>query len=265
MQDLVKIKEKSIKELLYLRDCFLNLAEQIATKYSVSTISKQRIVNILMRHVCERHILERISNSSQDKSDRFFDRVWRNLHKYAVMLFLERLKNELASKNIKVAVVSESVASTGRYDVIVLNSKIIRIVGSSIERHVSIEFKIGLNIEFTQLEKYLWNDLTLVLVRVETGHVIKLKTSDWVEFLKCSLKDRLSKAERVLKGKVMLIPGEDCFGCPLSSCKFNRNKMQVNGLKKPDDLESLLENFKKNLYPSIEKAVKMTLDEIMDT
>jgi hypothetical protein len=264
MQDLVEIKEKDVKELFYLRDCFMSLAEQIAIRYSAGIISKQKVVNILMRHVCEKHILERISNFSQGKSDRFFDRIWRNLHKYAVVLFLERLKNELASKKIKVAIVSESVASSGRYDVIVINSRIIRIVGTSIERRISIEFKIGLNIEFTQLEKYLWNDLTLVLVRVETGHVVRLKTSDWIAFLKCSLKDRISKAERVLEGKVMLVPGEDCFGCPLSSCKFNRSKTHVNGLRKPNNLESLLENFKKNLYPSIEKAVKITLDEIMD-
>ena len=97
---------------------------------------------------------------------------------------------------------------------------------------------------------------------METGHVITLKTEEWKEFLKSSLKDRISKAKRILEGKTMLVPGKDCRECPSITCRFNKHDPKKEELTKPENLTRLLENFRENLYPTIEKAVKAVLAEI---
>ncbi len=249
------------EELFELRDRLLNLAGKISEKYGVG--SKIRVVNLLLRHVCERCILELLCSPAQNGEEDMFDRVWRNMHSYAVTLFLERLKNELASRGIAVAIVSEGECPTGRYDVLVTNGRTIRIIHDALGKRISVEFKTGLNVDFTQLEKYLWNNITLILVRVKTGHVATLRTDEWREFLKSSLKDRICKAERILDGKTMLVPGKDCKDCPSTTCKFNKqDTKKEEELEKPENLTRLLESFRENLYPTIERAVNATLEEI---
>jgi len=248
------------KEFFKLRDHLLELAGKISEKYTVH--SKIRVVNLLLRHVCERCIIELLSNPVQSGREDMFDRIWRNMHSYAVTLFLERLKNELTSRKIAVAVVSESERPTGRYDVLITNGRTTQILHDALGKHISVEFKTGLNIDFTQLEKYLWNNISLILVRVETGHVVTLRTDEWREFLKSSLKDRIDKAERILEGKTLLVPGKDCLECPLNTCRFNKHDPKKEGFTKPENLTRLLGNFKENLYPAIENAVKAVLAEI---
>ena len=251
---------ENAEELFELRDRLLNLAGKISEKYRVG--SRIRVVNLLLKHVCERCIIEVLGNPVQSSGEDMFDRVWRNMHSYAVTLFLERLKNELASRKIAVAVVSEGECPTGRYDVLVTNGRTIQILHNAKGKHISVEFKTGLNIDFTQLEKYLWNNISLILVRVETGHVVTLRTDEWRDFLKSSLKDRIDKAKRILEGKTLLIPGKDCTECPLTTCKFNKHDHKKEEFTKPENLTRLLENFKENLYPTIENAVKAVLAEI---
>ena len=247
-------------ELFKLRDRLLNLAGKISERYTAH--SKIRVVNLLLRHVCERCIIELLSNPVQSSREDMFDRVWRNMHSYAVTLFLERLKNELTSRNVSVAVVSEGECPTGRYDILVTNGRTIQILHDASRKHISVEFKTGLNIDFTQLEKYLWNNISLILVRVETGHVVTLRTDEWREFLKSSLKDRIEKAERILKGKTFLVLGKDCVECPLTTCRFNKHDPNKEEFTKPENLTRLLVNFKENLYPTIENATKAVLAEI---
>jgi len=249
-----------VEELFKLKDRLLDLAGQISEKYPAS--SKIRVVNLLLKHVCERCIIELLSSPAYSNREDMFDKVWRNLHSYAVTLFLERLKNELTSRKIAVAVVSEGECPTGRYDVLVTNGRTIQILHDALGKHISVEFKTSLNVDFTQLEKYLWNNISLILVRVETGHVVTLRTDEWREFLKFSLKDRIDKAERILDGKMLLVPGKDCFECPLNTCRFNKHDPKKEGFTKLENLTRLLGNFKENLYPAIDNAVKAVLAEI---
>jgi len=248
-----------VEELFKLRDRLLDIAGQISEKYPAS--SKIRVVNLLLRHVCERCIIELLSSPAHNNREDMFDKVWRNLHSYAVTLFLERLKNELASRKIDVAVVSEGECPTGRYDVLVINGRTVQIRYDEKGKRVSVEFKTGLNVDFAQLEKYLWNGISLILVRVETGHVVTFRTEEWREFLKHALQDRIAKAERILEGKAMLVPGEDCAKCPLTTCRFNRYDPKTDGLTKPENLTRLMENFRENIYPAIENAVRAVLEE----
>ena len=59
----------------------------------------------------------------------------------------------------------------------------------------------------------------------------------------------------------MLAPGEDCTKCPLNICRFNRYDPKTSGLIKPENLTRLMENFKENIYPVIENAVRAILEE----
>ena len=50
---------ENAEELFELRDHLLNLAGKISEKYTAH--SKVRVVNLLLRHVCERCIIEAVS------------------------------------------------------------------------------------------------------------------------------------------------------------------------------------------------------------
>ena len=60
----------------------------------------------------------------------------------------------------------------------------------------------------------------------------------------------------------MLVPGKDCVECPLTTCRFNKRDPNKEEFTKPENLTKLLENFKENLYPTIENATKAVLAEI---
>ena len=72
------------EDLFKLRDHLLNLAGKISEKYGGD--SRIRVVNLLLKYVCERCIIEVLSNPVQGGKEDMFDRIWRNMHSYAITL-----------------------------------------------------------------------------------------------------------------------------------------------------------------------------------
>ncbi|MEM2989969.1 MAG: hypothetical protein QXQ02_02145 [Halobacteria archaeon] len=246
-------------KIVELRDEFLNLSAHIAAKYGVKGTTEKTVVKLLMEHICEKFIMERLRSGFWNDNE--VDRVWRNLHDYAVALLVERLKNELMACGFPISILSEAENPTGRYDVLLLvDRKGVQILNSS--GNICLEAKTGLNISFTQSEKYMWNGATVMLIRFATGDIIFLRAREWVDFIKLTLIDRIEKARRILEGKTILVPGVDCRECPLKECGFNKNRFGKRELTKPRDLAELFENFRRNAYKAIGSAVKAVVDEL---
>ncbi len=245
------------EEVLQLRDEFLDLAAHLAARYGVDGAAEKYVVRLLMDHVCEKCILDKLRQNSLGNGE--IDRVWRNLHDYAVTLLMERLKNELAHAGIPISILSEADNTVGRYDVLLVVSRgSIQILND--DGAICVEAKTGFNISLSQAEKYMWNGVTVVIVRFATGDVIQLKASDWVSLLKSALRDRIEKARRILEGKAILVPGLDCKDCPQKECRFN--KSVGSRTIRPRSLDELFENFRKNAYTAIEAAIKAIMEEL---
>jgi len=88
--------------------------------------------------------------------------------------------------------------------------------------NICLEAKTGLNISLNQSEKYMWNGTTVVLVRFSSGDAIVFRAAEWADSLKAALADRIEKAKRILNGRFILVPGRDCYECPMKSCRFNK-------------------------------------------
>ncbi|MEM2570065.1 MAG: hypothetical protein QXT67_09055 [Candidatus Bathyarchaeia archaeon] len=246
------------QEVLHLRDELLRLVEEISAKYGGRSGGK-RVINLLMDHICERCIIEKIK--SPDDGDDDVDRIWRNMHSYAVTLLIERLKNELAAAGLPISIISEAENPSGRYDILLMvDRKGVQVLNRG--ENISVEVKTGLNISLSQTEKYMWNSTTMILVRFATGDAITLRAGDWADLLKMALRNRIEKANRILDGKVILVPGRDCHECPLKECRFNR-KSEKSGLTRPHDINELFDGFRRNACAAIENAVKAVMTELV--
>ncbi|MGB9959864.1 MAG: hypothetical protein ACPLKQ_05025 [Candidatus Bathyarchaeales archaeon] len=249
-------------DVLKFRDEFLYLCAHIATRFSSGRASEKAVASLLMESSCEKFVVEKLK--AEGAYTNYVDPIWRNVHDYAVLLLLERLKNELLAHGFSVTVFNEVENSAGRYDVLlVVNRWQVQIINGS--GSISIEVKTGLNVSLSQLEKYLWNGITVVLLRFATGDVVVLKPSEWVDLLKFALADRIEKAKRVLASTPILVPGKDCRGCPLQSCRFNKKESGNPGMTKPKDLSELFNRFRVNAYKAIESAVKAVMIELQFT
>jgi hypothetical protein len=246
-------------EILQLRDEILSLAAQISAKYSCQKVSEKTVIDLLMEYVCERCILEKLRLGIEDEDE--IDRVWRNLHSYSVALLIERLKNKLVEGGFQVSIINEAENPTGRYDILlIVNRRGIQIMNG--KESICLEAKTGLNISFNQLEKYLWNGTTIILVRFATGDVLTFRAGEWTRFLKAALSDRIEKARRIIEGRVVLVPAPDCRKCPLKDCRFNESRMEENELGKNNSFLEALEGFRKNAITAIEAAVNSALEEL---
>ncbi|MEM3592236.1 MAG: hypothetical protein QW702_09110 [Candidatus Bathyarchaeia archaeon] len=244
--------------ILQLRDELIRIAEEVAAKYACDRGAKMRAINLLLEHLCERYIVEKLRLGYIEDE---IDRIWRNLHDYSVALLVDRLKEELVTEGFPVSIVNEAENPVGRYDVLlIVNRGKVQILNCG--GNICMEVKSGLNVALNQAEKYMWNGTLVVLVRLLTGDVITLRADEWTGFLKFALAQRIKKAERILEGKVILIPGRDCYECPLKTCRFNKNGGERCLEGKVQDLNRLFKDFGQKAHITIEKAVNVVAEEL---
>ncbi|MEM0358027.1 MAG: hypothetical protein QXL77_06615 [Candidatus Bathyarchaeia archaeon] len=260
MEKASRQKSEYYQDVLILRDNFLDLCAHIAAKFSLK-VSEKTIASLLLESVCESFIVEKLKSEEANMDD--VDKIWRNLHNYAVSLLLERLKNQLLKHGFLTTMIREMENPTGQYDVLVkLNEGRVQILNGN--KNISLEVKTGLNVSLSQLEKYLWNGVTLILLRLTTGDIVVLRPEDWAIFLKSALIDRIKKAKRILTDTPVSVPGEDCKRCPLKGCQFNKRESKNRGITRPKDLSELLKLFRENAYRAIEEAVKVVIRELTE-
>jgi hypothetical protein len=128
-----------------------------------------------------------------------------------------------------------------------------------------VEIKASLGLELAQLERYMLKGHPLLLVRIMTEHVTLLDPEDNPKFLDDMTLNFADKATRMLDWKITLVPGYECRVCPATGCRFNKAVPKPGPnlfAMKPDEFSDDIATYLMNLYPTVNKAVHVILDEL---
>ncbi|MCS4538543.1 MAG: hypothetical protein HYY67_06790 [Thaumarchaeota archaeon] len=241
---------------------YKQMVESIASAFSSSEKpSPARIMSLLSSHSCDlyvKHALATKSDYSNNKSDNYF----LEKHEYALRKLVERLKTELLKHGMSFHVYTEADSEVGHFDVLIKTN------GSTVELEmpkgrVVIEMKTGFSINLSQLERYLLDTPTLILCRILPGHVMCIRAEDYSELLTESLADQLDKADRILEGQPILVPGTDCYGCK-ADCPYAKPPRWEDHriVLRNDNFSADMDVYFKNLYPCIKTTVDLALQEL---
>lgn len=256
-----------LSELRELRNEYVRLAGEIASMYGLTHRGKPRVaavMRILSGNECERLIQHLLQNPSRAANEGF-DRYYGEKHEFYKRKLVDRLKSRLEEAGHNVLITTEESVETGRYDITIVSGRQVRILNGDGEEEIVIEIKGSLGIALEHVERYLWNNTVLIIVRVVTGHVTKLKTSEYADLLTESLKDLIKKAERVLRNKPVMIRGAGCRRCPAKTCPHNDNSREEHFKRiamRDEEFNFDLDKLLKNTYPTIEKVVEMVMEEL---
>jgi hypothetical protein len=194
----------------------------------------------------------------------WFDPYYREKHEVAKRKLIDRLKSELIEAGVDFQLLAEENGTLGRHDVIVITNGRRPTIRGRNGKALPVEIKASRGLDLAQIERYLLSGELLLLIRIMTGQVKLLNPSDFSEFLKESVRDLSDKALRILDGRPFLVTGYECNHCPVKSCPHNRPRKQNRAFvcMKQEDFDADLPNFLANLYPTIDRAVQVTLKEL---
>ena len=248
-----------------LRDGYRAKVAQIATSHHLirnNIPMTASAMKILSRYPCELRAAHELTHFFEARKDNF-DPYFTEKHRFAQMRLVERLKNEFCGLGRRVLISTEAKSPSGIYDILIkVNGNDVEVIKG--EERIIVEIKTGSSVSLDQLERYLLDEVTVVLCRVAFGHVTVLRPRDYIDLLSRGLADYIEKAERILKGQPALILGQDCVGCPVDcgyakQCEPNAARtVAFNNDKFGADLEKYL----KNLTPSIDGVVAAVLKEL---
>jgi len=253
-EDVDSLSEKCLGVLKSVR-------EELGTKATDATI-----MAIARNYECEvlaHHVIVNGPGARQE----FFDYWWTEKHDDARRRFIERLKNRLEAEGLRCAVVTEANVPTGHFDVMIENGKhnVVRIADRKGGKRLAVELKTGSKISIEQIARYLPECDVLVLVRLKTGHVVKLYSAELEEFLCNDLCDLMAKMKRILNGQAILVRGNSCVGCPVK-CIFAEpptSRMEPRLVVLDNDaFTSDLLHLLHNVYDTIERAVTFVVEEL---
>jgi hypothetical protein len=264
--DRKKMSELELDELKNLKEEYVTLAGKIASANGLAYQGKLRVstvMKILADHECERLIIHLLRNP--DVENNKFDRYYSEKHEFCKRKLVERLKNKLEGMGRRVSISTEMKSDTGRYDLIIVSGQQIKILDENGKEKIVIEIKASLGIDLFQIERYLWDDLTLIIVRVVTSHVKKIKTVECLNFLLESLRDLAKKANRILANKPIVVPRRDCCMCQDMGCKYNENNKTSHFhriVMGNEEFKLDMDELFKNIYTAIDEAVEMVAEEL---
>jgi hypothetical protein len=238
---------------------YLRLIEKLNGK---SGSSKAKVAAVLASTACEELASHVIMDGGCFDDDARFDSYYREKHEVAKRKFVDRLKSELTNVDSGFQIRTEEASDLGRRDVVITDGRQLTIETNG--KTLPVEIKASVGLDLAQIERYLLSGEPLLLVRIMTGQVKLLKPSDFSAFLKESVRDLSDKALRILDGRPFLVTGYECNRCPVRSCPHNRTRKPIRGFvcMKQDEFDADLPNFLTNLYPTIDRAVQVTLKEL---
>lgn len=248
-----------------IRDEYKQLILGLSEKSNGS--SRARVGAILSSTMCEQlasHLI--FDRNSGVEKDLQFDPYYGEKHEMTKRKFVDRLKTKLteAGKELQFIIRTEEPSDFGHYDLVIINGNQLKIQTKD-GGAIAVEFKASLGLDLSQIERYLLNGDTLLIVRIITGQVIKLSPYKLTEFLEESVRDLTSKAKRLTQGHPFSVPGYECRKCPLMECGHNRlpetrgRRLISMGQK---EFEEDFETFTQNLFPTIDRAVEIVLEHL---
>jgi hypothetical protein len=245
-----------------LREEYLAIIKAIKEEFGIGA-SHAAIIATLAEYPCEMLARYALMNPSGIARKRF-DSWWIEKHSDSTRRFIERLKNCLEKTGKKCLAVSEAEGVSGHFDVLINgNGNTIELLCPPSGLRIVIEIKTGASVDLPQLVRYLCDCDVLILLRVNTNHVVKLRRSEFEQFLCEDLEDGLSKMKRILSGQPVLVGSNACKGCPIP-CRLARpSDSEASFIKLgkeafAEDITNLL----RNVYSTIESAVFLVLEEL---
>jgi len=227
--------------------------------------SRAKVGAVLASTMCEQLASHLISSRNGNFEDIQFDPYYREKHEVAKRKLVDRLKTELsnAGKELQFFVCAEEANELGRFDLTIVNGSRLKIQAKSGKKLV-VEVKASLGLDLGQIERYLLNGEPLLIIRIMTGQVKLLRPQELSKFLEESMRDLTSKAERILRDRLFLVPGYECYRCPLKNCSHNKSREKERRIiaMGQKEFEEDFKAFMRNLYPTIDEAVKVILREL---
>ncbi len=249
----------------HLRANLLGKLEELCNVYDFRWKGKKKVsgaAKLLTSNLCERRIKYLLENPSWDEPAKF-DPFYSEKSHFATVFIVDHVKRRLTEAGLDVTLVTEQRFDFGVYDVLLKTRR-----PNESEAHpptVRLEIKASFGLPLEQIERYLWDDSPLILVRVISGHAVLLKGENLDEFLRMSIESVSAKADRLINSTGFTIPGAYCSSCPDTSCPYNKRSLTTRQKtvcmtdgEFGRDIGSLL----KNLPYVAERAALMVIREL---
>jgi hypothetical protein len=225
----------------------------------VSRSSKAKIASVLGTTTCEVQASQVMRAASEEGL--VFDPYYVEKHEVAKRAFIEQLTTELYKAKANFQLKLEEIGELGRYDIVIVLAGI----NGKHEKRLVVEVKAGLSLDLTQIERYLMVGERLLLIRIMTRQAKLFTPEEYSDLLASASQNVAAKAERILNNQALLIPGPECYRCPVRTCPHNKTKEdQKRGLIRQEqkNFEADAGAFMRNLYPTISTAVQIALADL---
>lgn len=200
----ITVQTDSFFKLKESQSELLSELEEMRTKLNVKS-SNAKIISTLHQCPCRLKCIHDITNIEYASNN--IDRLYIEKHDAIKKKLIDAILYRFAGR-LKIS--SEYKINNGTADISITSDQIIRLNNGKI---VGIEVKSGQSIDLFQIERYLYELDVLLVARVPTRDVVKIKQSDIAE--------ELSKSILLLRGKIkqidtyglIKVEGEWCRGC----------------------------------------------------
>lgn len=249
-----------LSKLRDLQSEFTDLSCEFAKKLSTPTnrVNGRDVVAVLNKTVCDEEALWLLRNRNI-RAANLIDGYWTSKHEYAKQKVAERLANRLHDLRLPAEIVLESRGPNARQDILLTVKK----PDGAVKKRVALEIKTGYRLDFNQLERLMWDNDTVVLIRTGTGHVTTLRSRRYDAILIESLRNKIGRLRRLIEGHSHTIQGRDCSICANESCPLIRRSAKPHRwILGNDDFDMDLDTFLRTLPSTINRAVELIAREI---
>lgn len=244
-----------------LNDFILKIEEIAQT----SSKPKTSIIKNIVENTCEYRARYEI-DAPFSHMDQKFDSYFKIKHEFQKNKFVQRLCLTLKQRGLQTSIATEEKhAAVGVFDVLITNAPYLVKISDKNGLKIVIEWKASSSFSLTQLERYLWEADTVVLVRAQLGQVICIRRKDIEQYLTKSLTALAERSAAISSGQdLQKIPGPYCKGCPVKDCEFYKasaasKKVIAFGSETMQDDLLLAYN---NLDQCIEQAIAVVVKEL---
>jgi|GEM_PF-6986495 len=247
---------------------FRGMIEDISRKFHTRQTT---VIKSLIENTCEyraRHEIATPRYYSQQKFDKYFTIK----HDFIKNKFVQNLSFALRLNGISACIATEEKSIPGVYDVLIRNEQgIITIRNEKNGKRICVELKGGASFGIDQLERYLYENDIVVLVRVLMNQVLRIRRTDIESYLNRSLL-HLCNRTTLISGAgengnlaaLQKIPGPYCKGCPVGvDCQFFIQSTQSHlvSFSSKSMQEDLLAIFS-NVDGCIDQATDIIIEEL---
>lgn len=187
-----------------IRMLFDNVCSEIAARYNLCYSDgeprKAKIIEVVARTACTFCIDRRLRENRTDRVDDFY----KECHQFACNLLVEELQAQLTEKGYSVLITNEKKLEYGKVDILIIPNR----HGADLrfnDKEVAIEVKTGFSLSFSQLFRYLLDnvDRTIILWRIRNKQVLLFEGTKLKPLLTQFMMMIVSRAERLLSNPEM--------------------------------------------------------------